>query len=201
MSRLGDERGSTDVVSMLFIVPLAFGVVMLFVFLGRQGSAAEGVTHIDHTAPYLSHRRPAFEAVRRFVERWPSIPGWRALQRAHERQSEVAGALAGRAELHIQGLTRMRTHAVAAMRSERGRLARARAAAKRCRRRTTCSARESRRLGRLVGRREVRLRHLRLAVRGIDAQLRTQRLQASDYRRQELVNYFQALDYGLRIGG
>jgi Flp pilus assembly protein TadG len=45
-----DERGSGDVAAMMFIVPLIFGVVLLFVFLGRQGAAVEGVTHASHVA-------------------------------------------------------------------------------------------------------------------------------------------------------
>jgi Flp pilus assembly protein TadG len=45
-----DERGSGDVAAMMFIVPLIFGVVLLFVFVGRQGTAAEGVTHASHVA-------------------------------------------------------------------------------------------------------------------------------------------------------
>jgi Flp pilus assembly protein TadG len=62
MNRIGDERGSTDVVSMLFIVPLAFGVVMLFVFLGRQGSAAQGVTHASHVAAVAAARQRSADA-------------------------------------------------------------------------------------------------------------------------------------------
>jgi hypothetical protein len=180
------------------------GAERIFVTLRDMGDAdyaAEGVTHIDETAPYESHRRPAFEAVRRFVERWSSIPGWRALQRAHEREAQVAGALAGRAELQIRSLSRMRTHALAAMRSERGRLGRARAAVARCRRRDSCRARTSRRLGRLVARREIRLRHLRLAVRGIESQLRARRRDAAGYRRDELAHYLQSVNYALLIGG
>ena len=45
-----DTRGGTDVAAMMFIIPVAFGAVMLFVFFGRQGSAAEGVTHAAHVA-------------------------------------------------------------------------------------------------------------------------------------------------------
>lgn len=43
---------------MMFIVPLIFGVVLLFVFLGRQGAAAEGATHAAHVAAVAaSHQR------------------------------------------------------------------------------------------------------------------------------------------------
>ena len=53
-----DERGSGDVAAMLFVVPAVFGVVLLFVFLGRQGAAAEGVTHAAHVAAVAaSHQR------------------------------------------------------------------------------------------------------------------------------------------------
>jgi hypothetical protein len=45
-----DERGGSDVAPMMFVVPLAFGVVLLFIFLGRQGESAEGVTHAAHVA-------------------------------------------------------------------------------------------------------------------------------------------------------
>jgi len=48
--RLGDDRGSSDVAAMMFIVPLAFGAVMLFTFVGRQGAGAEGVVHAAHVA-------------------------------------------------------------------------------------------------------------------------------------------------------
>jgi hypothetical protein len=180
------------------------GAERIFVTLRDMGDAdyaAEGVTRIDENPPYESHRRPAFDAVRRFVERWPSIPEWRALQRSHERGSQVAGALAGKAELRVLSLSRMRTQALAAMRAERRRLRRARAAAVRCRRRDSCRARTSRRLRRLVARRAVRLRHLRLAVRGIEAQLRAQQREAAGYRRDELAHYLQAIDYAFRIGG
>ena len=53
-----DERGDGDVAGMFFIVPLIFGVVLLFVFLGRQGAAAEGATHAAHVAAVAaSHQR------------------------------------------------------------------------------------------------------------------------------------------------
>lgn len=42
---LVDERGSSDVAAMVVIVPLALAVVLVFVLLGRQGVAVEGVTH------------------------------------------------------------------------------------------------------------------------------------------------------------
>jgi hypothetical protein len=179
------------------------GAEKIFVTLRDMGDAdyaAEGVTHIDQTAPYTSHRRPAFETVRRFVERWPSIVEWRANQRSHERHSQVAGALAGKAEMFVQVLSRMRTQAIAAMRAERGRLRRAGAAASRCRRRRSCPARAARRLNRLVNRRGARWRHLRAAVREIDAQLGERRREASRLRGDELAHYLQALDYALRIG-
>jgi hypothetical protein len=59
MKRLrSDQRGSGDVAAMLFVVPAVFGVVLLFVFLGRQGAAAEGVTHAAHVAAVAaSHQR------------------------------------------------------------------------------------------------------------------------------------------------
>jgi len=59
MRRLwSDERGDGDVAAMIIIVPLIMGVVLLFVFLGRQGTAAEGVTHAAHVAAVAaSHER------------------------------------------------------------------------------------------------------------------------------------------------
>lgn len=55
MSRCRDrapvaDRGESDVAALMFVVPLAFGVVLLFTYLGRQGVAAEGVTHASHVA-------------------------------------------------------------------------------------------------------------------------------------------------------
>ena len=40
-----DVRGATDVAALVVVVPLALGVVLVFMFFGRQGVAAEGVTH------------------------------------------------------------------------------------------------------------------------------------------------------------
>lgn len=45
-----DDRGDGDVAALLFLAPLAFGVVLLFVFVGRQGAAAESVTHASQVA-------------------------------------------------------------------------------------------------------------------------------------------------------
>ena len=42
--RWRDERGSGDVAALVVVVPLAFGLILVFVMLGRQGVAAEGVT-------------------------------------------------------------------------------------------------------------------------------------------------------------
>jgi len=54
--RWRDDRGDGDVLAMMFIVPVVFGVVLLFVFLGRQGAAAEGVTHAAHVAAVAAAR-------------------------------------------------------------------------------------------------------------------------------------------------
>lgn len=43
--RLRETRGSGDVAAICVVVPLAFALVLLFVYFGRQGVAAEGVTH------------------------------------------------------------------------------------------------------------------------------------------------------------
>ena len=40
-----DERGASDVAALVVVVPLILGVVLMFVYFGRQGSAAQGVTH------------------------------------------------------------------------------------------------------------------------------------------------------------
>lgn len=50
MNRLGrilarDDRGDSDVAALIIVVPLGFALVLLFVVFGRQGVAAEGVTH------------------------------------------------------------------------------------------------------------------------------------------------------------
>lgn len=42
---VADQRGSSDVAAIVTIVPLALAVVLLFMSLGRQGVAVEGVTH------------------------------------------------------------------------------------------------------------------------------------------------------------
>jgi Flp pilus assembly protein TadG len=58
-----DERGDGDVAAMMFIVPLIFGVVLLFVFVGRQANSVEGVTHASHVAAVAaSQQRSAGEA-------------------------------------------------------------------------------------------------------------------------------------------
>ena len=41
----GDRRGAADVAALIVIVPLAFGAVLLFIYVGRQGTAREEVTH------------------------------------------------------------------------------------------------------------------------------------------------------------
>lgn len=43
--RLRDERGGSDVAALVVVVPLILGVVLMFVYFGRQGAASEGVTH------------------------------------------------------------------------------------------------------------------------------------------------------------
>ncbi len=40
-----DTRGDSDVAAMIVVVPLVLGLVLLFAMFGRQGVAAEGVTH------------------------------------------------------------------------------------------------------------------------------------------------------------
>ena len=40
-----DARGATDVAALVVVVPLIFGVVLVYTYFGRQGAAAEGVTH------------------------------------------------------------------------------------------------------------------------------------------------------------
>lgn len=58
-----DERGDAEAAGMIFLVPVIFGVVLLFVFLGRQGQAAEGAAHAAHVAAVAaSHQRDAGSA-------------------------------------------------------------------------------------------------------------------------------------------
>lgn len=45
LRRLRDDSGDTDVVAMIFVVPLAFGVILLYSFVGRQAASVEAVTH------------------------------------------------------------------------------------------------------------------------------------------------------------
>jgi Flp pilus assembly protein TadG len=40
-----DERGNGDVAAIIVVVPLALALVLVFVLFGRQGVAAEEVTH------------------------------------------------------------------------------------------------------------------------------------------------------------
>jgi Flp pilus assembly protein TadG len=40
-----DRRGGSDVAALVVVVPLILGVVLMFVYAGRQGSASQGVTH------------------------------------------------------------------------------------------------------------------------------------------------------------
>ena len=40
-----DEDGGSDVAALVVVVPLILGVVLMFMYFGRQGSAAQGVTH------------------------------------------------------------------------------------------------------------------------------------------------------------
>lgn len=55
--RWRDERGEGDVAAMMVIVPLAMGLIMLFVYLGRQGTSSEGVTHASHVAAVAAARQ------------------------------------------------------------------------------------------------------------------------------------------------
>lgn len=45
-----DERGDGDVAALMFLAPAAFGVVLLFVFIGRQGASVESVRHASQVA-------------------------------------------------------------------------------------------------------------------------------------------------------
>jgi Flp pilus assembly protein TadG len=54
--RWRDDRGEGDVAAMMFVIPLAMGLVMLFVYFGRQGAAAEGVAHASHVAAVAAAR-------------------------------------------------------------------------------------------------------------------------------------------------
>jgi hypothetical protein len=58
-----DRRGSGDVAAMVVVVPAGLAAVLLFVFFGRQGVAAEGVTHAAAVAARAaSMERSAGEA-------------------------------------------------------------------------------------------------------------------------------------------
>jgi len=45
-----DERGDGDVAALMFLAPLAFGVILLFVFVGRQGASNQSVNHASQVA-------------------------------------------------------------------------------------------------------------------------------------------------------
>jgi Flp pilus assembly protein TadG len=45
LHRLRDDRGDGDVIAMMFIVPLAFGVILLYSFVGRQAASVSSTTH------------------------------------------------------------------------------------------------------------------------------------------------------------
>jgi hypothetical protein len=199
------------------------GAEQIFVTLRDEGDAdyaAEGLTHIDQQSPYASHRRPAFEAVRRFGERWVMIPEWRARQHAHERSAGVADALATSAELRIQGLTITHAHAMAALRRERAQLRRLRRCARAARlgrrvcrgarrscaraaasRRRRCLKQVSRRLGRRIAEHASRVRHLRLETGEIAAQLQAEAIAAQRHRSDARTNALMAIDYANQIGG
>jgi hypothetical protein len=199
------------------------GAEQIFVTLRDEGTAdyaAEGLTHIDEQPPYGSHRRPAFEAVRRFGERWPMIPEWRARQHEHERSAAVADALASGAEIRIQGLTISHSHAMSALRKERAALRRLRRCARAARqgrrlcpaarrsctrgarsRRRRCLERLSRRLGRRASERASRVRHLRRETSELAAQLQARAIEAQRHRADARTNALMALDYASRIGG
>lgn len=48
--RFRDDRGNGDVLAMIFIVPLAFGVILLYSFVGRQAAGVQAVTHAADVA-------------------------------------------------------------------------------------------------------------------------------------------------------
>jgi hypothetical protein len=199
------------------------GAEQIFVTLRDEGIAdyaAEGLTHIDEQPPYASRRRPAFEAVRRFSERWLLIPEWRARQQEHERSAAVADALARAAELRLQGLTRSHADAAAALRAERAQQRRLRRCARAassgrglCRGarrscghrprapRRRCLMQVARRLRGRLARGAARIRHLRRATGEISAQLQAQASEAERHRAEAQANALMALDYAIRIGG
>jgi hypothetical protein len=61
-----------------------------------QRWASEGVVRIDPAPPYHVRRKPAFDAVREFVDRWRWIPAWRASQRKHDATAAAHDGLARR---------------------------------------------------------------------------------------------------------
>lgn len=46
--RFRDDRGDGDTAALMFLAPLAIGVALLFVLVGRQGASLEAVTHAAH---------------------------------------------------------------------------------------------------------------------------------------------------------
>jgi hypothetical protein len=199
------------------------GAEQIFVTIRDEGNAdwaAVGLTHIDEQPPYASSRRPAFEAVRRFAERWRMIPEWRARQQEHERLAAVAAALADAAELRAQGLVLSRAQALAALRIERAELARlrrcaraARAGRRPCRaarktcaraprsRRRRCLKRMALRLRRPIAKRASKVKALRRTSAEIEAQLNAETAEAEQRRGEAQANASMAQDYARRIEG
>ena len=85
--------------------------------------AGEGLVDIEEAPPFPARRKPAFEAVRAFGQRWAGIPALRARQREHKGAAELADGLAQAGERRIRSLKRKRAKLLGALRSKRRRAA------------------------------------------------------------------------------
>ena len=174
------------------------GSAQVFVTLRDWGApewASEGVTSIADEGDYPVRRKPAFAVVRRFAEQWPAIVRWRRAQQQHERMSEFAGVLAGAGDLRVQSLTRGRDRSRAALRAERRRLRRVRAAARGAR------GTALRRLRSRVRSRERRVRWRRARLARVQHELSSAIAETAAHRGDQVANAVAAADYRRRVEG
>ena len=174
------------------------GAEQVFVTLHDWGEgewASEGVASIAGDGDYAVRRKPAFDAVRRFADEWPSIGEWRRAQHAHERLAEAAGGLASSDDVRVRALTRSRADARGALIAESRRLRRARAAVRRAR------AAGARRLRAGARTRARRVRGLRAELRRVERDLREAVAAAAAHRGDHVSNAIAAAAYKARVEG
>lgn len=157
--------------------------------------ASEGLVNIGLGAPFAARRKPAFDAVRRFGERWPELASWLALRRKHEAQAIAADGLAREAESRRRALARTRATTKRALRLATLRLERTRARARRCRR----TGKRCASLLRARADRARRVRKLRRTLASLDRQSKVQLATRTAQNLQLWLNWAQALEYKRRV--